>query len=122
MAVEEGAVWSAVVLAGGTAARLDGVDKAGVEIGGRTLLEHVLAALAGAAEVVVVGESVPTSVPVTFTRESPERVRVTNAERVALDGRELMADPTLRSVMLLLGYEQIGDEVPVNLDAVLVRR
>jgi hypothetical protein len=59
---------------------------------------------------------------VRFTRESPERVRVTNAERVALDGRELMADPTLRSVLLLLGYEQIGDEVPVSLDAVLVRR
>ncbi|MFB9147294.1 hypothetical protein ACFFU2_12285 [Halomonas alkalicola] len=59
---------------------------------------------------------------VRFTRESPARVRVTNAERVALDGRELMADPTLRSVLLLLGYEQIGDEVPVNLDAVLVRR
>ncbi|MGJ7460206.1 hypothetical protein ACR80S_03650 [Halomonas sp. MA07-2] len=59
---------------------------------------------------------------VRFTRESPARVRVTNAERVALDGRELMADPTLRSVMLLLGYEQIGDEVPVTLDAVLIRR
>jgi len=59
---------------------------------------------------------------VRFTRESPARVRVTNAERVALDGRELMADPTLRSVLLLLGYEQIGDEVPVSLDAVLVRR
>ncbi|MDR5862448.1 hypothetical protein QC758_05655 [Halomonas campisalis] len=59
---------------------------------------------------------------VRFTRESPERVRVTNAERVALDGRELMADPTLRSVMLLLGYERIGDEVPVSLDALLARR
>lgn len=44
------------------------------------------------------------------TRETPGRVRVTNAERVALDGRELMANPTLRSV-LLLGYQQIGDEV-----------
>jgi hypothetical protein len=43
--------------------------------------------------------------------------QVTNAERVALDGQALMADPTLRSVMLLLGYEQIGDEVPVRLDA-----
>ena len=59
---------------------------------------------------------------VRFTREAPDRVRVTNAERVALDGQALMADPTLRSVMLLLGYEQIGDEVPVSLDAVLVRR
>lgn len=59
---------------------------------------------------------------VRFTREAQDRVRVTNAERVALDGQALMADPTLRSVMLLLGYEQIGEEVPVSLDAVLVRR
>ncbi|WP_416139815.1 hypothetical protein ACM26W_05345 [Halomonas sp. HK25] len=59
---------------------------------------------------------------VRFTREAADRVRVTNAERVALDGQALMADPTLRSVMLLLGYEQIGDEVPVSFDAVLVRR
>ncbi|MCL7939894.1 hypothetical protein M8009_06210 [Halomonas sp. ATCH28] len=59
---------------------------------------------------------------VRFTHEAPGRVRVTNAERVALDGRELMANPTMRSVLLLLGYEQIGDEVPVLLDAVLVRR
>ncbi|MDI5933622.1 hypothetical protein [Halomonas kalidii] len=59
---------------------------------------------------------------VRFTRESADRIRVTNAERVALDGQELMADPTLRSVLLLLGYERIGDEVPVSLDAVLVRR
>ncbi|MFY0992581.1 hypothetical protein [Halomonas sp. C05BenzN] len=59
---------------------------------------------------------------VRFTRESPDRIRVTNAERVALDGQALMADPTLRSILLLLGYEQIGDEVPVSLDAVLVRQ
>lgn len=63
--------YAAVVLAGGTAARLDGADKAGVELAGRTLLEHALAALPGASEVVVVGEQVPTSRPVTFTREDP---------------------------------------------------
>ncbi|WP_372728897.1 molybdenum cofactor guanylyltransferase [Nocardioides sp.] len=61
----------AVLLAGGTAARLDGVDKASIEHRGRTLLEHALAALVDAGEVVVVGEPVPTSRPVTFTRESP---------------------------------------------------
>ena len=63
--------YAAVVLAGGTAARLDGVDKAGVELAGRTLLEHVLAAVRGATEIVVVGDQVPTSQPVTFTREDP---------------------------------------------------
>ena len=42
-----------------------------IEFAGRTLLEHALAAVADAAEVVVVGEQVPTSRPVTFVREDP---------------------------------------------------
>ena len=62
---------AAVVLAGGTAVRLDGADKASIELDGRTFLEHALAATAAAAEVVVVGDPVPTSRPVTFTREDP---------------------------------------------------
>lgn len=61
----------AVVLAGGTAARLGGADKASIELHGRTLLTHALDALIDAAEVVVVGEPVPTERPVTFCRESP---------------------------------------------------
>lgn len=61
----------AVVLAGGTAVRMDGVDKAGVEHAGRTLLSHVLDALVDADEVVVVGEQVATDRPVTFVREDP---------------------------------------------------
>lgn len=61
----------AVILTGGSAVRLDGADKAGLEIGGRTLLEHALSALADVPEVVVVGNEVPTSRPVTFRREEP---------------------------------------------------
>src|SRR4051794_19588735 len=61
----------AVVLAGGTAARLGGADKASIELHGRTLLTHALDALVDAAEVVVVGDPVPTERPVTFCRESP---------------------------------------------------
>ena len=63
--------FGAVVLTGGGAARLGGADKAGIELGGRTLLEHALESLVDAAEVVVVGDEVPTSRPVTFTREDP---------------------------------------------------
>ena len=65
--------YAAVILAGGTAARMDGVDKATLEYAGRSLLEHALAAVSGAVEVVVVGESVPTSRPVTFVREEPRQ-------------------------------------------------
>jgi molybdopterin-guanine dinucleotide biosynthesis protein A len=63
--------YAAVILAGGTAVRMDGIDKAGVEYAGRTLLEHALAALADAVEVVVVGAEVPTTRPATFVREDP---------------------------------------------------
>ncbi|MFL6171442.1 MAG: molybdenum cofactor guanylyltransferase, partial [Marmoricola sp.] len=61
----------AVVLAGGTSVRLDGADKASIELGGLTLLEHALGAMLDIDEVVVVGEAVPTTRPVTFTREDP---------------------------------------------------
>lgn len=61
----------AIVLAGGTAARMGGVDKASIELHGRTLLAHALDAVMDAGEVVVLGEWVPTERPVTFTREDP---------------------------------------------------
>lgn len=63
--------WTAVILAGGRAAGLGGVDKAGIELHGRTLLEWSLDAVIDAREVVVVGDPVPTERPVTFTREDP---------------------------------------------------
>ncbi len=62
----------AVILAGGTAARMDGVDKAGVELHGRTLLEIAIEALADADEIVVVSpHHVATARPVTYAREDP---------------------------------------------------
>ena len=61
----------AVVLAGGTGLRMDGADKASIEIAGLTLLEHALESLIDIDQVVVVGEPVHTSRPVTFTREDP---------------------------------------------------
>jgi molybdopterin-guanine dinucleotide biosynthesis protein A len=69
--VSEGPDLGGVVLSGGTAARLQGADKASVEVGGLTLLEHVLGALAEVREVVVVGDELLTSRPVTFLREDP---------------------------------------------------
>ena len=63
-----------VVLAGGTAARMDGIDKAAVELHGRTLLELAVDAFLDADEVVVVAPaSVPTARPVTFVCEDPPR-------------------------------------------------
>jgi len=66
-----GVEWAAVVLTGGTAARMAGADKAGLVLDDATLLEGALAATREAAEVVVVGEPTPTSRQVTWTREDP---------------------------------------------------
>ena len=63
--------FDAVVLAGGTARRLGGADKALVPVGESTLLERVLAATADAHRVVCVGPPRPTPVDVTWTREEP---------------------------------------------------
>ena len=61
----------AVILTGGSAVRLSGADKASIELGGLTLLEHALGAMLDVDEVVVVGDPVPTTRPVSFTREDP---------------------------------------------------
>lgn len=68
------------------------------------------------------GEQRQEKLPVRFTREATDVVRARNAEPVSLDGRELMKNQTVRSILSLMGYQQIGDEVPVELNAVLVDR
>ncbi|MEV5509188.1 NTP transferase domain-containing protein [Streptomyces orinoci] len=61
----------AVILAGGRAQRLGGADKPAVTVGGRTLLDRVLAACPDAGTTVVVGPRRPTVRPVTWAREHP---------------------------------------------------
>ncbi|MFJ4712962.1 NTP transferase domain-containing protein [Streptomyces sp. NPDC088785] len=63
--------YDAVVLAGGAARRLGGADKPGVRVGGRALLDRVLAACAGARHTVVVAAPRPTARPVGWAREEP---------------------------------------------------
>ncbi|WP_159770121.1 DUF6457 domain-containing protein [Streptomyces sp. HM190] len=63
--------YDAVVLAGGAARRLGGADKPGVRVGGRALLDRVLAACAGARSTVVVADPRPTARPVLWAREEP---------------------------------------------------
>ncbi|KOG35045.1 NTP transferase domain-containing protein [Streptomyces resistomycificus] len=65
------AEYDAVVLAGGAARRLGGADKPGVRVGGRALLDRVLAACADARATVVVADPRPTARPVTWAREEP---------------------------------------------------
>ncbi len=63
--------YDAVVLAGGAARRLGGTDKPALAVGGRMLLDRVLAACAAADRTVVVGPRRPTARPVRWTREQP---------------------------------------------------
>ncbi|WP_277212946.1 molybdenum cofactor guanylyltransferase [Isoptericola croceus] len=66
--------YDAVVLAGGRAARLGGTPKPGIVIGQATLLDHALAASAGAELTAVVGPDVAPrrgGRPLVVTREDP---------------------------------------------------
>ena len=62
---------SALVLAGGSARRLGGADKPALRVGGVPLLDRVLAAVADAEPVVVVGPVRPTVRDVRWAREQP---------------------------------------------------
>lgn len=63
--------YDAVVLAGGAARRLGGVDKPALVVGERSLLERALAAVGDAARVVVVGPPRPLDPAVVQVREDP---------------------------------------------------
>jgi molybdopterin-guanine dinucleotide biosynthesis protein A len=65
------APYDAIVLAGGRGARLGHVDKPGLTVGGTTLLDRVLAAVADAERTIAVGPRRVTSRPVLWCRESP---------------------------------------------------
>ncbi|MFF9503353.1 DUF6457 domain-containing protein [Streptomyces sp. NPDC014656] len=93
--------YDAVVLAGGAARRLGGVDKPGVRVGGRALLDRVLAACAGARRTVVVGDPRPTVRPVDWTREE----RIGSGPLAALDaGADVLRDGAVAE-----GGERGGD-------------
>ncbi|KUL22854.1 NTP transferase domain-containing protein [Streptomyces regalis] len=106
--------YDAVVLAGGAARRLGGADKPGVRVGGRPLLDRVLAACADARSTVVVADPRPTARPVTWAREDPPGggplaaldagLRHTTAERVVVLSADLpfLDDGTVRRLLAAL--------------------
>ncbi|MER6005521.1 NTP transferase domain-containing protein [Nonomuraea angiospora] len=77
--------FDAVILAGGEARRLGGADKPGLTVGGRSLVEHVVTAVAGARTTIVVGPERP--IPgVVFVREDPPRSGPVPALAAGLNG------------------------------------
>jgi molybdopterin-guanine dinucleotide biosynthesis protein A len=82
--------FDAVVLAGGDARRLGGLDKSAIEVGGLSLLDRALDAVTGAREVIVVGPRRPTSSTVRWTSEVPKgggplRATIAGLEHVTCD-------------------------------------
>ncbi|MEW2443059.1 molybdenum cofactor guanylyltransferase, partial [Micromonospora marina] len=63
--------YAAIVLAGGAARRMGGVDKPARAVGGRSMLHRVLGAVADADQRIVVGSSGPAPEGVRTTREEP---------------------------------------------------
>ncbi|WP_405880964.1 molybdenum cofactor guanylyltransferase [Streptomyces sp. NBC_01136] len=108
------ATYDAVVLAGGAARRLGGADKPGLRVGGRPLLDRVLAACAGATATVVVAEPRATARPVAWAREDPPGggplaaldagLRSTTAEYVVVLSADLpfLDDGTVRRLLSAL--------------------
>jgi molybdopterin-guanine dinucleotide biosynthesis protein A len=76
--------FDAVVLAGGRARRLGGIDKTMIEIGDTTLLERVLNSVTDASTVVVVGPRQTTRVSAVWTRERPRGAGPVHALRAGL--------------------------------------
>ncbi|WP_409234969.1 NTP transferase domain-containing protein [Streptomyces sp. PA5.6] len=111
MTTKEGDAYDAVVLAGGGAARLGGADKPGVRVGGRALIDRVLAACSGAGTTVVVAAPRPTARPVVWAREEPAGggplaaldagLARTSAERVVVLSADLpfLGEPTVRRLL-----------------------
>jgi molybdopterin-guanine dinucleotide biosynthesis protein A len=89
--------YTAVVLAGGRAARLGGQAKPQLQVGGRTLLATVLAAVADAERRVVVGPRQPAPDDVVHVREEPPGGGPVPALRAGL------AEVTTDVVVLLAG-------------------
>lgn len=74
-----------VVLAGGHGRRLGGVDKALLDVGGRTILDRVLAAVPVSWPVVCVGPKRATARSVSWVQESPAGAGPVAALRAGLD-------------------------------------
>lgn len=112
-----GGGWGAVILAGGAAKRLGGLDKPGLAIGGTTLLDRVLAALVDAEPVAVVGPRRPTARPVRWTREQPAGSGPLAALAAGLD--VLAPDPPDQVAVLAADLIGLRPDTPARLRAAL---
>lgn len=69
--MDQAVITDAIILTGGTASRLGGIDKAALEIGGMTLLDHAIAAAGACRTIVAVGPDDGRRPDIGWTREDP---------------------------------------------------
>jgi len=105
-------VFEAIVLAGGGAARLGGADKPGIIVGGAALLDRVLAAVADAGRIIVVGPQRQVMRHVLWCREVPPGAGPVAA--LAAGNNHVVADTVLT---LAADLPWIAPAVPVLLAA-----
>ena len=99
-----------VVLAGGDARRLGGVDKATIEVDGLSLLERALGAVQAADRVIAVGPRRSTSIPVQWTSEIPAGG---GPLRATIAGLEFVTSEA--AVVLAVDYPFVTSEVVASL-------
>ena len=113
--------YTAVVLAGGRAARLGGQAKPQLEVGGRTMLAAVLAAVTDATRRVVVGPAQPVPEDVVLVREKPPGGGPVAALRAGLARVETDVVAVLAGDLPFLTTAAIGElRARLRADGVLV--
>lgn len=99
--------WDAIIVAGGRGARLGGVSKPDLSVGGMSLLDRTLAAVAPARETVVVGG--PTRAGVTWTVEDPPG---SGPAKALAAGLAALNEHAAWTVVLAVDTPRAADAVP----------
>lgn len=107
--------FDAVVLAGGTGARLGGLSKPNLEVGGLPLLRHALNAVSGARRVVVVGPAELSRFGVATTLEDPPGGGPVAGLQAGLTHLAADGQPAATVVVLACDLPLAGSVVPALL-------
>lgn len=105
--------YAAIVLAGAGSARLDGADKAMIDVGGLAMIDRVLAGLAEASAVAVVGPERPVHRTVIWCQEDPIGAGPVAAFAAGLD-KLVEID---RVMLLAADLPFVGPAIPALLEA-----
>lgn len=110
--------WNAIILAGGRARRLGGIDKSALVYGSATLLEHALCSVADAAPIVIVGDIEPPpawAARVIVTAESP---RFAGPAAATIAGLDALTRPRAQFTAVLAADQPlVASALPLLLEA-----